>query len=215
MPRPKRTAARPRPHVSVSAGLIVMWPNSPAAPFAPATMRPSEMTAPPTPVPSVMNTTFSLPRPPPFRLHPSPQHSRRSRPQPEAPTVSSRRRAHIKYAPAEIHAAVHHTVRRHRPGMPAPTPKNAVCGNVVLFSALFEFPPQYHAAPPCRRPQSRSESPTFSSKVPSSSNKPSFTVVPPMSAPMTYFLFFSIFITPLRAQFPTRLIRVCINSLSV
>ena len=49
------------------------------------------------------------------------------------------RRAHIKYAPAEIHAAVHHTVRRHRPGNARAHAQNTVCGNVVLFSALLNF----------------------------------------------------------------------------
>ena len=49
------------------------------------------------------------------------------------------RRAHIKYAPAEVHAAVHHTVRRHRPGDARAHAQNAVCGNVVLFSALLNF----------------------------------------------------------------------------
>ena len=156
-------------------GVDRQWPNSPAAPFAPATMRPSEMTAPPTPVPSVMNTTFSLPRPPPFRLHPSPQHSRRSRPQPEAPTVSSSavRTSNTPQPRFTQRCTTPSAVTG--PGCPRPRPKCRL-RECCAFLCTFEFPPQYHAAPPCRRPQSRSESPTFSSKVPSSSNKPSFTV---------------------------------------
>ena len=175
----------PQPQRSVSLSSTCICPISPPAPTAPVRISPFTIIPPPTPVPSVTAIRFLHPWPPPFHISPRaatfasfPAFTGRSR---SSASVSRM----LKVPQPRFTAPYTVPSPSMGPGAPSPTPTTSFFS--ISFSSIFALMLSAVSA--------RISSPPFSflvgishlsSKFPSISKSPNFTVVPPTSTPNTY-----------------------------